>query len=134
MADSCSPNMVVATETSLRPDQADEEIGDAVNFKKVYKIHRRDREIGRVGGGVFVAVYIELKRTRQEDLGETRTVNRHGLKLIFRAQSHHTFEGCGREWGPYRPNERDTQSERQLRDYLHDAGNGLKDPTAPISS
>ena len=111
MVDSCNPDIVVATETWLRPDHADGEIGEAGKFSNEYKIHRRDRDKGRVGGGVFVAVRNDLESTRQEDLEEPDCelawlkVDIQGTKSLYVG-------------GYYRPHEGDTDSARHLCDSL----------------
>ena len=68
MVDSCNPDVVVATETWLTPDQADGEIGEHGRFSEDYKIYRRDRTSGKKGGGVLLAVKSDIISTRQDDL------------------------------------------------------------------
>ena len=58
--DSISPVVVAVSETFLKKEQADGEIGQINRFSKEYKIHRHDRDLenGKKegGGGVFIAV------------------------------------------------------------------------------
>ena len=58
--DSISPVLVAVSETFLKKEQADGEIGQINRFSKEYKIHRHDRDLenGKKegGGGVFIAV------------------------------------------------------------------------------
>ena len=67
MVDSLDPDIIVATETWLKPCQADGEIGEPGRFSSDYNIHRRDR--GDSGwGGVFIAVKSDIKSTRITEL------------------------------------------------------------------
>ena len=64
------------TETWLKPDRADGEIGEPGRFSNEYNIHRRDRPGAKPGGGVLIAVKKQLTCIRQVDLEpETNTKN-----------------------------------------------------------
>ena len=51
LVDSTDPDIVVMTETWLKPDRADGEIGEPGRFANEYNIHRRDRPGAKPGGG-----------------------------------------------------------------------------------
>ena len=61
MVDSVKPDIIVGTESWLRPDIINSEI-----FPSNYKVYRRDRDTS--GGGVFIAVTDEILSTRQQHL------------------------------------------------------------------
>ena len=58
MVDSVKPDIIVGTESWLRPDIMNSEI-----FPSNYTVYRRDRDTS--GGGVFIAVIDEKSSTRQ---------------------------------------------------------------------
>ena len=62
------PDIVVTTETWLKPEQGNGEIGEPGRFSVDYTIHRRDRPGKNKGGGVFIAVKNDLRSTRCEKL------------------------------------------------------------------
>ena len=68
LIDSTVPDIVVATETWLKPEQGDGEIGEPGRFSADYTIHRRDRPGKSKGGGVFITVKNDLRSTRCEEL------------------------------------------------------------------
>ena len=68
LIDSTVPEIVVATETWLKPEQGDGKIGEPGRFSADYTIHRRDRPGKSKGGGVFIAVKNDLRSTRCEEL------------------------------------------------------------------
>ena len=114
LVDSCDPDIVVGTETWLKEEQADGEIGMAGRFSSEYEIHRRDRDetnsTKESGGGVFVAVKKQpgVVSSRQEIL-ETNCeicwvkIDVHGVKSIFMG-------------GYYRPNADDAVSAAQFKE------------------
>ena len=61
MVDSVKPDIIVGTESWLRPDTMNSEI-----FPSNYTVYRRDRDTS--GGGVFIAVIDEILSTRQQHL------------------------------------------------------------------
>ena len=67
LVDGCNPDIVVATETWLTPEQADGEIGEEGRFSEEYSVHRRDRSVSP-GGGVLVAIRRDLNGVRRVDL------------------------------------------------------------------
>ena len=66
LVDSSDPDIVIMTETWLKPDKADGEIGEAGRFACEYDIHRRDRPGKKTGGGVLIAVKKQYISSRQE--------------------------------------------------------------------
>ena len=61
MVDSVKPDIIVGTESWLRPDTMNSEI-----FPSNYIVYRRDRDTS--GGGVFIAVIDEILSTHQQHL------------------------------------------------------------------
>ena len=68
VTDSTDPDIVIVTETWLKPDKADGEIGETGRFACEYDIHRRDRPGKKTGGGVLIAVKKQYISSRQENL------------------------------------------------------------------
>ena len=66
LVDSTDPDIVIMTETWLKPDK---ERGEAGRFACEYDIHRRDRPGKKTGGRVLIAVKKQYISSRQEDLG-----------------------------------------------------------------
>lgn len=64
MVDSVKPDIIVGTESWLRPDIMNSEI-----FPSNYTVYRRDRDTS--GGGVFIAVIDEKSSTRQRQTAWT---------------------------------------------------------------
>ena len=115
LVDSTDPDIVVMTETWLKPDRADGEIGEPGRFANEYNIHRRDRPGAKPGGGVLIAVKKQLTCIRQVDLEpDTDTENAEIIWIKIPAERSKTLY-IG---GFYRPKADDRESTKHLKTSL----------------
>ena len=115
LVDSTDPDIVIMTETWLKPDKADGEIGEAGRFACEYDIHRRDRPGKKTGGGVLIAVKKQYISSRQEDLeADSEKENAEMIWVKIPVEKCRTLYVSGF----YRPKANDKESQKHLKTSL----------------